>query len=884
MIERALAWTASFARRRYRAVFVAAAVLVVLSVLSASTLRFDTEILNLLPEDDPVVTTFKSTIEDFGSLDYLLVLVRLPEDQPPDPYLSFVDELGSSMEELEEIKSVEYEIELLELAEVFAAHAFVYLDEQGRDAVASRLTEDGLRLQIAELRRGVNTPQGQALGQLMKLDPLDLHEILLDQIALDTGGLDVDWTSGHFLSADRSRVLMIARPAQPAQEVEFGRRLLAKTDELTAELLARWPEMAGEDADGEVLPAPEVAFGGTYVTAVSDAGTIVGGLVSNVATSLVGVLLLFALAFRRVGLIVYAFVPLAFGLVLTFGFAGTVLGELNALTSGFAALLVGLGIDFVIVSYGRYVEERRRGTRLSAALKAMSGSSGRAVWTGAITTAATFYAFLVTDFVGLREMGLLTGTGILFCMVSVLVLLPAMLAWREDRRQTGGRAPRLVLHGLGARRVVRWSFERPVATICGCALVTAATAVLAPRVEFEDAIRELRPQGNPGVEIEEEVGEYFESDQRYTMIVLTADTEEEALELSVRAEEKAQEMMDGGDLNVVLVRGIGSLVPSPASQAAAHDWLDRHRELLDRERLHESFERHANEEGLRADAFSPGIDLLADAGANRTPVTVDSLREKSPQIGTMVERYMSQSEGVTKLAVYLYPPKGEGRRSAPSGSLELAEELGPQAEVTGVNVVGERLRTGIVVDAVTASIIGLVLVALLLFLDYRWMASTLLSLLPLCIGLVWMLGIMVLIGLDMNFFNVFVVTMIIGIGVDYGVHMVHRWREVGLGDEALEDERLVTALGETGKAIVLAAVSTSVGFGSLALSHYPGLRSMGYVAVLGAVATALVSITLLPALVALGRRRAARAGALENAGSPPGLGDVETSSSGRRLR
>lgn len=856
MIERVLASVAAFARRRYRAVFVVAALLVVLCALSATTLSFDTEVLNLLPDDDPVVTTFRSTIDDFGSLDYLLVLVRLPEGQPLDPYLSFVDELGSSMEELEEIDYVEYDLgELLELFELFSAHAFVYLDEEGRGEVARRLTDDGLRLQIAELRRGLSSPQALVLRDLMLLDPLDIHEVLVDQFSLARGGVNVDWTSGYFLSTDQSRALLIARPAQPAQEVEFGRRLLAAIDESTADLLARWPEIAGEEGEGESLPPPEVALGGTYVTAVSDAGTIVTGLASNMATSLAGVLLLFALAFRRVGLIVYAFVPLAFGLVLAFGFAGTVLGELNALTSGFAALLVGLGIDFVIVSYGRYVEERRRGAGLGAALVAMSGSSGRAVWTGAITTAATFYAFMVTDFVGLRQMGLLTGTGILFCMVSVLVLLPAMLAWREDRRRTGGRMPRLVLHGLGARRLVRWSFQRPVLVICACVAVTAATGALAPRLEFEDAIRELRPQGNPGIEVEEEVAAYFGSGLRYTMIVLSGATEEEALELSIRAEEGAEELVDQG----VLARtdGIGSLIPSPANQAAGHDWLDRHRELLDRERLHGLFERYATAEGLRAEPFRRGIDLLADAGANREPVTAASLR-RSPVVERRLERYLSRNEGVTKFVVYLYPPPGEGRRSAPPGAVELAERLGPQAEVTGVNVVGERLRNAIRVDAVTASIIGFVLVALLLFLDYRWLASTLLSLLPLCVGVVWMLGIMVLIGEDMNFFNVFVVTMIIGIGVDYGVHMVHRWREVGYGPEALEGEHLVAALGETGKAIVLAAVSTSVGFGSLALSHYPGLRSMGYVAILGAAATALVSITLLPALVSLARRRAAR--------------------------
>ena len=856
MIQSVLAWLAAFARRRHRAVFLAGAVLVVLSVWSATRLRFDTEILNLLPKDDPVVTTFRSTIEDFGSLDYLLVLVRMPPDVPLDPYLSFVEELGSSMEALEEIDYVDYTLDVEELAETFFAHAFVYLDEKGREEVASRLTDDGLRRKVEELSRRLATPEGLALRELFLLDPLGIHEVFLDQFELTRGGPPFDWATGYFLSDDRSRALLIARPAEPAQEVEFGRRLLAEVEDLAADLGRRWPEIGGENRDGELLPLPEVAFGGTYVTAVSDAGTIVTGLISNMATSLIGVLLLFALAFRRVGLIAYAFVPLAFGLVLAFGFAGTVLGELNALTSGFAALLVGLGIDFVIVSYGRYVEERRRGAGLEAALVAMSRSSGRAVWTGAITTAATFYAFLVTDFVGLRQMGLLTGTGILFCMVSVLLLLPAMLAWREDHRPASGRQPRLVLHGLGARRLVRWSFERPVAVICCCVAVTAAAGAIAPRLEFQDAIRELRPEGNPGVEVEDEVSEYFGSGLRPTMVVLSGATEQEVMELSHRAEEEAAALVDSGILTGV--NGIGSLVPLPARQAAAHEWLDERRDLFERQRLQSLFERYATEEGLRAAPFQAGIDLLADAAADRTTVTLSSLRA-DPRIERLLERYMSRNESEPKLVVYLYPPPGQWRRSAPPGASEMVERLGPQAALSGVNVVGERLRNGIRVDAVTASILGFVLVALLLFLDYRWLLSTLLSLLPLSVGVVWMLGIMVLAGIDMNFFNVFVVTMIIGIGVDYGVHMVHRWREIGYGPEALQSDRLVAGLGETGKAIVLAAASTSVGFGSLALSHYPGLRSMGIVAILGAVATALVSITLLPALVALGwRRRAAR--------------------------
>jgi predicted RND superfamily exporter protein len=118
-------------------------------------------------------------------------------------------------------------------------------------------------------------------------------------------------------------------------------------------------------------------------------------------------------------------------------------------------------------------------------------------------------------------------------------------------------------------------------------------------------------------------------------------------------------------------------------------------------------------------------------------------------------------------------------------------------------------------------------------------------------GIVWMLGGMVALGESMNFMNVFVTTMIIGIGVDYGIHMIHRYREVAGGSDETFDSGLV----ETGKAIVLAALSTTVGFGSLSLSHYPGLQSMGKSAILGALSTALVAITVLPAYMSLRRRR-----------------------------
>ena len=123
---------------------------------------------------------------------------------------------------------------------------------------------------------------------------------------------------------------------------------------------------------------------------------------------------------------------------MTFGFAAVTLGKLSSATAGFGAMLVGLGIDFTIVMYGRYLEERHAGKGIDEALEVMASSSGPAVMLGAMTTVGTFFAFMATRFQGLREFGLLVGTGIVLMMISTFLLLPALVTL-SDR---GSRPPR----------------------------------------------------------------------------------------------------------------------------------------------------------------------------------------------------------------------------------------------------------------------------------------------------------------------------------------------------------------------------------------------------------------------------------------------------------
>ena len=840
-----LADLARWAARSYRLVFVVTALLLLVAAGCLTRLRLDTDVLNLLPKNEPEIQQFLEGMERFGGADYLLVLVRVPEGEVVDPYGELVDELGGRLAGLPQIGEIEYRIgDAGELLEDLAPQAILFLDEAERQELERRLTPEGLAARAAELRRVLATPQALAVKDLVKIDPFGLAEIFLDRVESTRGGLAVDWTSGYYLSRDQRLLLLLATPVEPPQNTEFDVELVAAVEEEVTGALGEWEEIVGPEGP----PAPEVALGGTYLTALDDYQMIRRDVIKNLVTSIVLVLALFLLAFRRLGPLIYAIVPLASGLLLMFGFAAVTVGSLSSATSGTAALLIGLGIDFVIVSYGRYVEERKRGRSVESALGTMATTSGRAVVVGAVTTAATFYAFLVTDFTGLRQMGLLTGTGILFCMASVLVLLPALISWGEHRHRRRETEPNLYLHSFGTGVLLRWCAGHPRVALLLGALLTVGAAWGATGLEFEEGMESMRPpEGNRGIAIGTEVARHFDSGFDSMMLLVRGD---DLQELFDRVDEGAAMARRLVEEEVILgYSGLDSLMPSPRRQDRALAWLARGRAegFLDPGRIAADFRAALAEEGLRAEPFEHGLELFRQALAPREPIGPAELARTGGQAGRLLDRYLQRDGDGWVSVIYLYPPQNRWRREAPPRAMELAAELGEGFHLTGTNVVNALLRGRVRRDAVAAAVLGFLLVWGLLWLDFGRFRDAVLALVPLLVGIVWMLGGMALAGIEMNFMNVFVTTMIIGIGVDYGIHAVHRWRETG---EDAEGNPGSAGLVETGKAIVVAALSTVVGFGSLATSSYPGLRSTGLVAIFGAIATALVAITLLPAYLA----------------------------------
>jgi len=826
-----------FGRRRARSVLVASALVWLVAGLAAFKVRVDTELLSLVPRDNPVVADFETTIERFGTVDQLLVVVRLDQDRPLADDLAFVDLLAGRLRDADTVEWVEYRLDdVLEAALPLLDSATLFLGPDGVERLLERLGPAAVDGEARRLRAQVTTPQSAVLEELLRLDPVGLLPSVIRRLSLGSLGIRVDPATGCLLDPDRRYLLMLAKPTGPAQDLQFDRRLADEIDGAVEAAGADWAAAGFERAP------PPVEFTGGYIIALADSELITEDVVVGLASSLVGVMVLFLLAFQRPATLLYAFLPLVTGIGLTFAFTTAALGRLNSLTSAFGGLVIGLGIDFIIVLYGRYVEERTRGADHAAAVDAMGRHTGVGVLLGAVTTAGTFYAFLVTEFRGLWELGLITGTGILLLVVTVYLQLPALLTVTD---RPGRRAGRLALHSFGSDIVCRAALRRPGLVVVATVVVTVALGAGMTRLEFDDDMQNMRSAGNRGIELRNEVMDAF--GLRFSPLTVRVDgaTEQEAFERARRLLPELEELVEAGSL--ASVDSIVGLVPPVEQQRQVIDLLDE----IDPEAVVAGFAAAMRRAGLNPTPFGDGLVHLERALSVERPLAVDAVA--GGPLERVVDRYVVHHGDGASVALYCYPPSDGRWRRAPPPGLEAVVAAQPGAVLTGPIVVSVELRRIVWRDAAVAAAIGLVAVFVLMWLDLRSPVRSLLALLPLGLGMVWMLGAMAWLGLRVNFMNIFVLTMIIGIGVDYGVHLLHRWFESGGSADAV---------AETAKAIAVAALTTMVGFGSLVLSHYPGLRSVGAAAILGAISTATLSITVLPVLLArLARREGGRNGA-----------------------
>jgi len=835
--QRLLLRVERFSRERPRLVFALTLALVAVALALGSNVELESDILQLLPRNNPKVSAFRDALVDFGSIDYLLVLVDGSGDAVAvDDLEDFADAFADRLRDLDGfVEQVDYRLELDEgLLELLYDNALLFLPPERLPDLADRLSDDAIRQQIRDNKLVLLSPAASFAEEILKIDPLGLMPLFLDRLTQARGAFRLDVSDGYYLAADGDTLLMLVKPTVQSQDLEFDRRLLAAVRQAEADARA---ELEAESGEG--LPV-RVRLGGNYALALQESALIRHDVQRNLWVSLLAVSALYWLCYRRFAALLYSSLPLLVGQALTFGLAWIALRQLNMASSAFTALLMGLGTDFTIVMYARYVEERRAGHSLAVATERMVGQTGLGVFTGAITSAGTFFAMCISQFRGLFDLGFLIGSGILLCAVAIVFLLPAMISWNEGmRRRKVDAVARLHLQSFGVERLIPLAARWRKTALAVVVLATLAGGWLATELGFDDSINALRSNRTEASQVQAEVAGKFGASLSYMMAIAEAPDEAEAVRLAGAIENRLQPFVEDGTIGSY--DSILTYLPPVEQQARilaelAADDAGR----FDPGRIGATFRQALADNGFRQGAFDAYLARMQRFLTPQREIRLDDLSDRG--LDRLVDRYVRRTDDRVTVVTYLFPTDPRWKRRPPPGLIDALTAGEPGIVVTGTNVLGEELRRFFSREAPRAVVVGLVLVAALLFVDFRSLRLTAVAMAQLLCGVVMMLGGMKLLDIELNYVNAFVATMILGVGIDYSIHLVHRMHETG--------GRVESGLLETGKAVVMASLTNIAGFGTLMLGSYPALRSFGLVATIGSLTCLFTSLTLVPALMA----------------------------------
>ncbi|MCP4757918.1 MAG: MMPL family transporter [Planctomycetes bacterium] len=663
-------------------------------------------------------------------------------------------------------------------------------------------------------------------------------------------------------ASGRIRLIMVSL-ARPAEDSIAG---LANSLDAVRSDVSQW--LQREQLD-------ETSWGITGIPAIESDETEQATKDSTIA-SIVAFLLVTAMligVFRRIRLPLMAATSLLIGIAWSFAWVVISIGHLQLLSMVFSAILIGLGVDFAlhIVARLRIIEKDCK--TLPDAMARTFQDVGPGLVTGAITTAAAFGCTAFSAFLGVAEMGIIAAGGVLLCLFAIMSAFPAMLTlsarWRNDLA---------VMRPVGAgilRRLVRPLHRHAKLMLTIAAIATLALVALSSRLQYDSNIMNLQPPHLEAVAWQRKLAAEPGADL-WSGLVMTSPQRAPELVSSLRTLDQVEDVGGMGMLFppdlAARQADIAAVLKTPAAPKSAPTNLGFVPTVLStlRDRLRGEAPTHPD--------LIPLVESLdhavkswhaLDRNIPERTARIDRLNSQWAQERPEAASYIAQALDAANPAPSDLPPLLQssfvGRdgqwllRVAPvTGDISILEPERLDAFVTAVRRVApdilgppvQVLESSRLIVRAYATSGGLALVAVLALLvfDFRSLADACCAILPVIVGFAGTFGLMGLIGLHLNFANLMVLPMIFGIGVDSGIHVVHRW----LSNPNVRPPGL---WGGTGTGILLTTTTTVIGFASLMLAEHRGIQSLAIVMVIGLLISLAASWTVLPAVLRIRTQR-----------------------------
>lgn len=900
--EKMMTAIATFVTRFYKWIPFAALLLFVLSIIAASNIEVKTEIKDLMSDKDPLIASYIEIDSVFaGGASIMITIEGGDKNHMGQCAEDFVAALRANPDIMEEIKAINLKVDrqfidnwglMLQKAKD--------IDKTGKTLSKLNLLpfitslnnsfEETYTGEEAEEELETNKQENDAvatLGQLESFFTL-LREYLEnpDSVPIDEQGKALAETflygNPYNFNHDNSMLLFTITPNFSAVDFDKIVSFMAVVKNIQADMNEKYPDL-------------HVSYTGDIPMQSDEQDAVGFDMLVPSVVALVLILLLFIFSFSQLRFIVFILIVLVMGIVYNYGFVGITIKEINMLTSIMAVLLIGLGVDYGIQIVTNFTTYREDGYEPAVALRLTYLKAGMGTLLAALTTALAFFVMSATGVKAFAQFGLIMGTGIINCFLAMFLILPALLLWWGKKDLSKSRLPNINYQFLA--NLGKSTFRHRRATIIGGIVVSIGlfAALFLNKMEYD--IMQLEPQQMPSIVQYKKIMEKFEMTPFASMVI--TNSVEEARELTEKLEKTPM---------VADISSVSYFFPPPGEQQARLKAIAKIRNMPQRygkmdyvvsdmknfayeiqriewniiemgdlsvaglgennkivkkrnQMIREIFGTEVGKPGrevfqkliqliesdpglyaerlIRLDRhFAIEMDAIVTRMSQaRRPMTIDDLPES-------IRKSMFDETGTRNL-VMIYPDDGilENVSNVHHFNNSVARV---STKITGTTQVLTAWLEEVLDASGKAGLYIFAAVIIFLILNFRDFKYVVFASAPLVIGLVWMGGIYPLLGQKLNFINIAMIPLVIGMGIDFGIHIAHRYKV---------EHNIETVYRYTGKGVFLSAFTTMIGFGSLGLiGKFGSINSMGRILFVGIAACLLTTLILLPALLAFDKK------------------------------
>ncbi len=767
-------------------------------------LRLSEDISKILPTSDKI-RNMNFVYDNSKFLDKIVINVSFNDSSTNNPELleevanRLSDSIGKKLlpDIVQSINLAPAQKEMLEVYDIVLQNIPIFLSEEEYNKISELLSEQNIRNTVKSNYSTLISPASFATKRMIANDPLHLTPIALEKFKSLNTDNNFSTYGRFFTSPDQRNFVFLITP-NSTNNTAANKILFNELDKFIEVITSSYKDRI------------DVDYFGSAVVAMGNADRIKNDIIFTVSIALILLLILITMFFRSKRTFLIVFLPVAFGALVSLATIYFVKGEVSAISLAIGAVLLGICVDFSLHIYSHFREY--------GSVKSVYKNLTTPVLLSSLTTASAFLSLYFINSEALNDLGLFAAVSILSAALFSLIALPHLLGKTSgSKKHTSNIIDTISSYPLSRNKFVKLSVV----------VLTIVLYFFAKQVGFDADMMKSNYMSDELRETESKINSVTSLSKKTIYIVATGNNTEEAITNNGIIADSINALINRDIIKGAAV--VNNVFPSMIEQKRA---IERWKGFweLHFDTLRYRMEKEATLTGFKENAFGSFYNLIKK---EYKPVSISEIQVLN---NLFLDNFLIETDTLCAVINVVKVDNSEGDISNVYDAFTDADN----AWVIDKRIITSEFVTILQENFNTLVIVSLSLVFLILILAYGRIELTVITMIPILFSWIWTVGIMGILGIEFNIFNVIILTFIFGLGIDYSIFIMRGLlQNYKYGVEGIKSYKV---------SVILSGITTLVGIGVLIFAKHPALKSIATMSIIGILSVILITFTLLPAL------------------------------------